>query len=619
MKKSLLRGKIFILLPLLISLIAASFFFPPENVTAREETQVQQPKATYQKVEKIIDISNSKVCLVTTNITVTFNEDYIRGIIITLPRANTVTRVVDGKTYTVKTLTKLSLISVVRDGKPEYGEVDLNNMQVFHIETGTGGKYLRGEHVYQIQYSLDLGEDYIKEFDDFTFDILEDNYAGGVKDFSAHIKLPKDTTTDNLTFYRKGRTPLLKEEAEIEASQSDIVISMKNVAPKNGVTMQLILPQGYFATSSSVSIGYMFAVAISMVCILLMLTIFIALRIRHKSKVFPIVEFYPPNNFSPTDVAKALRGYVRSKDLAALVISWADKGFLTIERDGKKDLRLIKKREMTARPSNKRSRKSIEYRESSYTKYEKAYFDRIFANGDFFTKKTKNGGNYFVKSAANDVALCTAEETPFEKKNIFFVLLHMFLSLAPSLVLVIWAVSLSGAYVLFMIVLFMLAGTAIALEHRIPLWGKLLFFITFNAAPIIALVLSVYCGAYDSFYLLYIAVAANIIGNAILVNFVEYRKEENFAILGKLEGFKHFLLTAEIAKLEMLVEQSPSYFYDILPYCYVFNITKKMRKKFKLLSGSVAPDWYDDNIGGNSFSSSFTSSLSLFSGNSKKE
>lgn len=52
-------------------------------------------------------------------------------------------------------------------------------------------------------------------------------------------------------------------------------------------------------------------------------------------------------------------------------------------------------------------------------------------------------------------------------------------------------------------------------------------------------------------------------------------------IHSRVLGFKNFLERVEKEKLEELVEQNPRYFYDILPYCYVLNISKKWIKKFE--------------------------------------
>ncbi len=63
-------------------------------------------------------------------------------------------------------------------------------------------------------------------------------------------------------------------------------------------------------------------------------------------------------------------------------------------------------------------------------------------------------------------------------------------------------------------------------------------------------------------------------------------------ILRKIKGFRNFLKTVEKDRLEAMVMQDPSYFYDILPYTYVLGVSNKWIKKFETIS-LQAPSWYD--------------------------
>ena len=62
-------------------------------------------------------------------------------------------------------------------------------------------------------------------------------------------------------------------------------------------------------------------------------------------------------------------------------------------------------------------------------------------------------------------------------------------------------------------------------------------------------------------------------------------------VLGKIKGFKNFLVNAKKDELEQLVLQHPTYFYDILPYTYVLGISDKWIKKFEEINIS-SPEWY---------------------------
>ena len=52
-------------------------------------------------------------------------------------------------------------------------------------------------------------------------------------------------------------------------------------------------------------------------------------------------------------------------------------------------------------------------------------------------------------------------------------------------------------------------------------------------------------------------------------------------IKSKINGFKNYIELAEKNQIEMLVEQNPNYFYDILPYAYVLDVSKKWVEKFE--------------------------------------
>ena len=85
-------------------------------------------------------------------------------------------------------------------------------------------------------------------------------------------------------------------------------------------------------------------------------------------------------------------------------------------------------------------------------------------------------------------------------------------------------------------------------------------------------------------------------------------------MLGKIQGFKYFLETAEKPKLEELVMREPEYFYNILPYTYVLGVSSKWMKKFEDIA-LEAPRWYYgystfDNHSFNRFMNSTYSSIS---------
>ncbi len=80
--------------------------------------------------------------------------------------------------------------------------------------------------------------------------------------------------------------------------------------------------------------------------------------------------------------------------------------------------------------------------------------------------------------------------------------------------------------------------------------------------------------------LYYLAFMCNFI-NLFFTIFMKRKTEYGEYITARVNGFRHFLVTAEKQRLEALVAENPNYFYNILPYTYAMNISKKWIKKFE--------------------------------------
>ena len=61
----------------------------------------------------------------------------------------------------------------------------------------------------------------------------------------------------------------------------------------------------------------------------------------------------------------------------------------------------------------------------------------------------------------------------------------------------------------------------------------------------------------------------------LLTIIMKKRTKQGGEWLAKLIGFKEFIDKAEKDRIRVLVEQNPSYFYNVLPYAYVLGVTDK--------------------------------------------
>ena len=78
----------------------------------------------------------------------------------------------------------------------------------------------------------------------------------------------------------------------------------------------------------------------------------------------------------------------------------------------------------------------------------------------------------------------------------------------------------------------------------------------------------------------YIALASNFI-TMIFACLMGRKTTYGEQIKAKINGFRNYILVAEKDQIEALVEKDPKYFYNILPYAYVLDVSKKWIDKFE--------------------------------------
>lgn len=78
---------------------------------------------------------------------------------------------------------------------------------------------------------------------------------------------------------------------------------------------------------------------------------------------------------------------------------------------------------------------------------------------------------------------------------------------------------------------------------------------------------------------------------ALFMFFGSKRTKAGNQVYGQILGFKEFIKKAELDRLKMLVEENPSYYYDIMPYAYVLGLSDQWIENFETMH-IPEPDWY---------------------------
>lgn len=89
----------------------------------------------------------------------------------------------------------------------------------------------------------------------------------------------------------------------------------------------------------------------------------------------------------------------------------------------------------------------------------------------------------------------------------------------------------------------------------------------------------------------YVACGIAVIILALFMFFGSKRTKAGNQVYGQILGFKEFIKKAELDRLKMLVEENPSYYYDIMPYAYVLGLSEQWIENFETMH-MPEPDWY---------------------------
>lgn len=549
----------------------------------------------YDNIEKQIVIDEHKVCSITELMKVTYENGGINvGLVRQVARVNEITRYVNGKRYVTKTIGELFDLDVKvkrledDDFAPEYSELE-NEGEFYYINIGELQHYkTAGTYIFQISYKYDFGEDFISEFDDFTFDLMDYDYISPVHGFQASVTFPKKflgegQELDDVLLFRQSNSATKTMSLEgvegqyIENENGSVTITcgLSLVKPGSGLTMQLILPNKYFDTSFSPSSFYYVVLVVAILAIIGIVVCLIACRKGRKTVITP--EFYPPKGYNPIDVAKAYRGYVKSKDFASLVLYWASQGYVELipRREGKAFT--IKKLKDMEKPiagngnylGNKR---------------EKAYFDALFAKSDVYD--TEYSSSHVTNSKLSSAIDNLYEiDSTTKKKTRLFKWAIQILAILPIFFFIIWNITIDTSFfMLLFIFLFPLIALIVFVHVKMGwalIWFKVIWCAGFGIAPFFFMK-SFMLLTFDVLNLFWLNVAILVAGT-LAVKLVRVYSPEYKEVRGKILGFKNFLVKVEVDKLERLIYDDPKYYLNILPFCYVFGITKIMEKKFASL------------------------------------
>lgn len=491
-----------------------------------------------------------------------------------------------------------------QDGTRERNRVLISNVHVneefassrennnYVLKIGSADKTLTGKHSYSISYDYDIGLDKNNKYDELYFNIIGTEWDTNISNVTFKITMPKEFDASKLGFsygeYGYSNTDNISYDVDgnvITGSFDGTLLAGE------GLNVRMELPEGYFirkSVGSSLLECWYYIIPILGVLI----SYLIWKKYGKDDQVVDVVSFYPPENMNSLDVAFAKKGSVNSNDAVSLLVYLASKGYIKIVEDKKSKSRFT-------------IQKVKEY--DGNNKEEELFFRGLFKKvWDSISSDELNESFYLTINS-----ILTKKNSTANRKEIFNnkssnkrYILFLFMLITSSLSTIIPALGYKLSDVIFSIIICNLIGIVALIIVGIiydnnctkkglnSALGFAFFFVLALAVANFTIIGFEYI-YYDTVYLIgfiLCMVCTYLIYFFYLI--VTKRTEYGNKVLGEVNGFKKFLETAEKDKLESLVHDDPSYFYNILPYAYVLGVSDAWIKQFEGIA-IAPPDWYE--------------------------
>ena len=496
------------------------------------------------------------------------------------------------------------------------------------IKIGNPLKTITGIKEYEISYIYNLGKDPSDEYDELYFNLIGTEWDTSISNITFTITMPKEFDASKLGF-SSGNLGSTDSSNIIYDFERNVISGsyMGTLDSYEGLTIRLELPEGYFVNTKIIlsSLHYLM-ILIPLSCLLIA---FVLWCIYGKDMpVIETTEFYPPEEFNSLDIGFLYHGKAEAKDVTSLLIYLANKGYIKItESDNKaflsdeNDFIITKLKDYDGTNENEKM-----FLEGLFTEdvadYSKVDEVRKLAekNGikiknyeitELGTKKierlTVTKSDLYDKFYVTLNKICRNvnskenKQLIFEKnsinKNILLIIMAIISFLTIVYIPLLDFGKTSQIFFTLFVFSFLIISFVGVIIPKMPIIIRIacfVFLIPYSNAMLSFTEFTIILKEDIYYHLAFLLGVLCIFGIIYIIKILPKRTKYGREMLGRINGFKKFLEVAEKEKLEAMVMENPNYFYDILPFSYVLDISDKWIEKFESIS-LQAPDWYNDN------------------------
>lgn len=458
------------------------------------------------------------------------------------------------------------------------------------IKLGDEDRTVFGTQTYTISYQV-----HTKDLDYQATQMLYWNLVGNgfdttIKNMHYTIQMPKEFDDKQISTYtgKYGAAhPNLSYEVDGTSIEGDL---LEPLYRHESATIMVNLPNGYF-TFPPTPDYLLYAIIATGVLALISLALF--WRFGKDDDLVVTVEFKAPDGLDSAAVGYVADAMVDNKDILSLIIDWANRGYIKIHEEEGHHMKLEKRKEMETVDT---------------TPYERTFFNAIFKKKDIVDEtdlKEKHVGSG-LNSAKTMLSnyFHTKKRRVYTSSSLGLQFLMCVIVALPTM-LCIFASAYAHYGMLEMTWMSILLGVIgfvaclpwiLLMRKRFVIKKTVYFFLwglcfLFNAIvfTITSVLMLLWGPSYAWIYVLIYMVIEVL--QLFLLMFMDKRTQQGNRWLGQILGLRDFILTCEKDRLELLVHENPSAFYDILPYAYVLGVSDVWAKKFESLI-VPQPEWY---------------------------
>lgn len=460
------------------------------------------------------------------------------------------------------------------------------------IRIGDPDKTVIGEIIYTISYTVNLPIDPSDTMDAVYINLIGFDHPTQTNNSTITIALPKKVDPANISvvsgyYFGSGYDDKIEYKYIY-----DRILKIRIISPLEtyeGITAKINLPEGYFTNVRNPFFLDEF-LKYFLPALLVLAALIIWAKYGNDEPVIMPVEVSPPD-VSPVEAGYIIDGTINDEDISSMLIYWASLGFIKIEQaKGRNKYNFYKINDITNRP-----------------KYETDIFNSIFKGSSKDTHINTNSMQ--SKMAAQISAFNTGIKAKYNKPDklidktskSFSVVAAMLAYICYSLIAFFYGYYDDTGLGIFLALLSMplfiplhlMLKKILRYFNKRILGKSIIRLIPFLALA--ALYWLIISSTLDKWMLDALQIAVILLASCILVVISFYTQklsQKGHEIFERVMGFRHFMITAEKDWIEEMAEETPEYFYNMLPYALVLGVSKVWIGKFAN-SVQAPPEWYN--------------------------